>query len=129
MNDPIERWTRTALSGQAPDRRLSPPEGIELDSDYVDALCEEEAHRIVCDSSLLRKNLNDEELAYPVADICDLIDGAMLEWADVPGFHPELSKLLRACHNLKKSALAIVNDEFLRDEIESDLLQDMKEIS
>lgn len=39
MNDPTERWCRTALSGQAPDRPLSPPDeplGEEFDY-YEDA--------------------------------------------------------------------------------------------
>ena len=38
MNDPTETWCRTALSGQAPDRPLSPPdepEGEEFDY-YLD---------------------------------------------------------------------------------------------
>lgn len=127
MNDPTETWCRTALSGQALDRPLNPPDGYELDEDELDAYCEEEAEKIVCDSSLLKGCINDEEFAYPVADICDLLDGAMREWADVSGLHPELSNLLRACHNLKKTTLAMVNDETLRDRCAGDLIQDMKE--
>lgn len=128
MNDPTERWCNTALSGQAPERPLSPLEKIELDEDEIDARALEEAQTIICDPSLLRKNLNDEELAAPVADICDLIDGALREWADVPGLHPQLSKLLRACKMLERATLAVVNDDYLRDKIAGDMIQDLKEM-
>lgn len=127
MGDPTETWCRTALSGACPDRALNPPEGIELDSDMVDAHCLEEAQRIMCNSSDLRKHLNDEELAYPIADICDNLDGAIREWSEVRGLYPHLSKLIRACALLEKATLGIVNDDYLRDQIESDLIQDMKE--
>lgn len=101
--------------------------GYELDEDVVDAACLERAQEIICDSSDLAKELNDPELAYPIADICYNLDGAIREWSEVRGLYPQLSKLIRACSLLEKATLAIVNDEDLRDQIESDMIQDMKE--
>lgn len=125
--DPIQRWTQTATR-TAPERPLDPPEdGVEIDSDDLDARCLEEAQEIIVDASRLRKEINDEELAYPIADICDVLQDAINEYANIPGLTPNLAKLLRGCHLLEKAILAIVNDEHFRDEMEATIAGELND--